>query len=90
MTNELSQTPLGPSVPSPDVDVCAALSLFWKVTDSPGLIVIVAGRKQSGSHPGVDEPAAFWTTFSGCGVGSGYDCGVYPPSSTITNPVIQG
>ena len=61
ITNELSHAPLGPSAGVPEVDVGAALSLFWKITDSPGLIVIVAGRKHSfvSSHPGVDEPCAF-------------------------------
>ena len=63
MTNELSHTPLGPSVGVPAVDVCAALSLLTNSTVSPGLIVIVSGRKQSGSHPGVDEPSAFSTVY---------------------------
>ena len=61
ITNELSQMPFGPSAGVPAVDVCAAESLLANVTDSPGLIVIVAGMKQSGSHPGVEEPAAFST-----------------------------
>ena len=33
------------------------LGRFYKVK-GPGLIVIVFGMKQSGSHPGVDEPSA--------------------------------
>ena len=83
--------------------MCAALSLFWKVTDSPGLIVIVAGRKHSfvSSQPGVDEPCAFSTVFDvddvvdGSAVVSGSvagsDSGVeVPPSPTITNPAIHG
>ena len=45
------------------MDVCAALSLLAKVTVSPGDIVNVAGIKQSGSHPGVEEPAAFSTVY---------------------------
>ena len=63
ITIELSHTPLGPSVGDPEVDVCAALSLLAKVTVSPGDIVNVAGIKQSGSHPGVEEPAAFSTVY---------------------------
>ena len=63
MTNELSQTPLGPSVEDPEVDVCAAVSLLAKVTVSPTSIVIVLGIKQSGSHPGVEEPCAFSTVY---------------------------
>ena len=51
--------PVGPSAGVPAVDVCAAESLLANVTDSPGLIVIVAGMKQSGSHPGVEEPVHF-------------------------------
>ena len=35
--------------------------MLANVTDSPGLIVIVAGMKQFGSHPGVEEPIAFST-----------------------------
>ena len=58
ITNELSHTPLGPSAGVPDVDVCAAESLFTNFTMSPGAMVKVAGRKHSfvSSHPGVDEP----------------------------------
>ena len=63
ITNELSQIPLGPSVGVPEVDVCAALSLLTNSTVSPGAMVNVAGRKQSGSHPGVDEPCAFSTVY---------------------------
>jgi hypothetical protein len=63
ITNELSHTPLGPSDPFPDVDVCAALSLLTNSTVSPGAMVNVAGRKQSGSQPGVDEPSAFSTVY---------------------------
>ena len=63
ITNELSQIPLGPSVGVPEVDVCAALSLLTNSTVSPGAMVNVAGRKQSGSHPGVDEPSAFSTVY---------------------------
>ena len=63
MTNELSHVPLGPSVGVPAVDVCAAVSLLANSTVSPGLIVIVFGMKQSGSHPGVDEPSAFSTVY---------------------------
>ena len=63
MTNELSHTPLGPSVGVPEVDVCAALSLLTNSTVSPGAMVNVAGRKQSGSQPGVDEPTAFSTVY---------------------------
>ena len=63
MTNELSHTPLGPSAGVPAVDVCAALSLLTNSTVSPGAMVNVAGRKQSGSQPGVDDPAAFSTVY---------------------------
>ena len=63
MTNELSHTPLGPSVELPEVDVCAALSLLTNSTVSPGAMVNVAGRKQSGSQPGVDAPTAFSTVY---------------------------
>jgi len=38
------------------------VSLFEKTTSPPASIVAVAGIKQSGSQPGVDEPAAFSTT----------------------------
>ena len=62
ITNELSQTPSGfPGLP--EVDVCAAASLLANVTVSPGEIVKVAGMKQSGSHPGVEEPSAFSTVY---------------------------
>ena len=63
MTNELSHTPLGPSVELPEVDVCAAVSLLANSTISPGAMVNVAGRKQSGSHPGLEEPCAFSTVY---------------------------
>ena len=63
ITSELSHTPLGPSVELPEVDVCAALSLLTNSTISPGAMVNVAGRKQSGSQPGVDEPSAFSTVY---------------------------
>ncbi len=59
ITNELSHQPLGPSAGVPAVEVCAAESLLTNVTVSSGLIVIVAGMKQFGSHPGVEEPFAF-------------------------------
>ena len=42
--------------------MCAAVSLFLNTTSPPASIVTVAGIKQSGSQPGVDEPAAFSTT----------------------------
>ena len=48
--------PFGPPSAVPPVDVCGDESLLANVTDSPGLIVIVAGMKQSGSHPGAPEP----------------------------------
>ena len=63
ITMELSHTPLGPSWGDPAVDVCAALSLLTNSTLSPGAMVNVAGRKQSGSQPGVDEPTAFSTVY---------------------------
>jgi hypothetical protein len=53
------------------VDVCAFKSSFWKITDSPGLIVIVLGMKQSGSQPGDAEPRAFSTVFDEDDVASG-------------------
>ena len=43
--------------------MCAALSLLTNSTVSPGAMVYVAGRKQSGSQPGVDEPTAFSTVY---------------------------
>ena len=43
--------------------MCAALSLLTNSTVSPGAISKFAGRKQSGSHPGVDEPSAFSTVY---------------------------
>ena len=43
--------------------MCAALSLLTNSTVSPGAMVNVAGRKQSGSQPGVDDPAAFSTVY---------------------------
>ena len=43
--------------------MCAALSLLTNSTVSPGAMVNVAGRKQSGSQPGVDEPSAFSTVY---------------------------
>ena len=61
ITNELSHTPLGPSALVPDVDVCAAESLLANVTIPPTPMVTVEGKKQSGSHPGVEEPIAFST-----------------------------
>ena len=61
ITNELSHAPLGPSAGVPAVDVCAAESLLANVTIPPTPMVTVAGMKQSGSHPGVEEPAAFST-----------------------------
>ena len=64
ITNELSQTDPASPVPGlPEVDVCAALSLLANVTISPGEIVKVAGMKQSGSHPGLEEPCAFSTVY---------------------------
>ena len=66
------------------------------VTDSPGLIVIVAGMKQFGSQPGLDDPSAFSTVFAavvvvGAGVGSGSgSVGVALPSPTIIVPNIHG
>ena len=97
ITNELSQTPSGfPGLP--EVDVCAALSLLANVTVSPSAMLSVAGMKQSGSHPGVEEPCAFSTVFDDEVVGSdsGSDSGSVgagvgtAPSSTIINPVIHG
>ena len=41
--------------------MCAAESVFTNVTDSLFSIVIVEGVKQSGSHPGVEEPWALST-----------------------------
>ena len=61
MIKLLSQTPSGPSVGEPDVAVWAALSVFSQTIVSPASIVTVLGRKQFGSHPGVDEPGAFCT-----------------------------
>ena len=62
ITNELSQTPSGfPGLP--EVDVCAALSLLANVTVSPSAMLSVAGMKQSGSHPGLEEPCAFSTVY---------------------------
>ena len=61
ITKLLSHAPLGPFAPSPDVDVCAAESLLANVTTPPASMVTTAGMKQFGSHPGVEEPAAFST-----------------------------
>ena len=61
ITRELSHIPLGPSAGVPAVDVCAAASLLANVTIPPTPILIVAGMKQSGSHPGTEEPIAFST-----------------------------
>ena len=44
-----------------DDDVCAALSVLSQVTVPPTVITTVLGMKQSGSQPGVEEPAAFST-----------------------------
>ena len=67
ITNELSHAPLVPSDGVPAVEVCAAASLLANVTVPPGEIVTVEGMKQSGSHPGVEEPIAFSTvTFMLC------------------------
>ena len=63
ITNELSQLPSAPFWGVPEVDVCAALSLLTNSTVSPDAMVNVAGRKQSGSQPGVDDPAAFSTVY---------------------------
>ena len=63
ISNELSHTPLGPSAGEPDSETCAAESLLTNVTISPGEIVKVAGMKQSGSQPGLEEPAAFSTVY---------------------------
>jgi hypothetical protein len=46
------------------------VSLFSQVTVSPTSIVTVLGMKQSGSQPGVDDPAAFVTVTSAKALGA--------------------
>ena len=59
--------------------------MFENVTDSPALIVIVAGMKQFGSQPGVDEPRSFRTVFgSDDGDNVGSDSVAYGSGEMVT------
>ena len=79
-----SNSPLRPSAAVPAVHVCAALSVFEKITFPPTSTVASIGllHPSKSSHPGVCEPAVGTIVTSVCAKAAGV---IAPIPATIAN-----